>query len=281
MIMKKILILIAATVLFVACDKINPNDSEQYIVYSGMPLEWEEGTAFDAIQRAYVDKYTGPQCINCPNADKTLDAAHEQFGDNLVIISINHPDGQGKPYPNEPDMRTLEGTTWDKYYGIDGIPAAYINRRTATQYSGSMNNIVGDISAVLAENPIVGVNATAEDIDHDGTLNITAEIVFAQEYTEPLTMTLALVEDSLAYKQLSTTGLKPDYMHNHILRMVVTDVWGADIECTGKVGEARQTKLTYTVSNHDINLDNCHLVAFVSDKSSRQVLNSVQCSIAR
>ena len=259
----------------VSCDKIEP---ENYTIYAGAPLVWEAGTAFDVVQRAYVEKYTGPKCSNCPLADVTLDAAHHQFGDRLAVVSINHPTGQGVPFPNQPDMRTDDGTTWDKYFGINGIPAAYLNRRTATQYSGPMDNITADISSLLAEGPVVGVEVTAQE--SDGKLQITAGVVFAQDYAKPLTLTLAITEDSLAYKQIMPDGtVQDDYVHNHILRDVITDVWGADIECTGRVGEALRTEVTYTVSNPDIKLENCNIVAFVSDKASRQVLNCGQCKV--
>ena len=60
---------------------------------------------------------------------------------------------------------------------------------------------------------------------------------------------------------------------------MITDVWGADIDCTGAAGEARKTTVTYTVSDPTIKLENCNIVAFVSDKSSRRVLNCAQTRI--
>lgn len=261
----------------VSCDKIDPDN---YTVYAGAPLAWEQDVAFDAVQRAYVDKYTGPKCTNCPLADATLDAAHHQFGDKLVVVSINHHTGQGIPFPDQPDLRTDEGTTWDKYFGINGIPAAYLNRNTATQYSGSMDNITADISSVIGTNPVVGVEVTADDSDGDGTVEIMARVYFKQSYTKPVTLTLAMTEDLLAYKQSMPDGtVQDDYVHNHMLRDVITDVWGADIDCTGAAGEARQTTVSYTVSDQSVNLANCNIVAFVSDKSSRRVLNCAQTKI--
>lgn len=259
----------------VSCDKIELGN---YTVYAGAPVVWEPGTAFDAVQRAYVEKYTGPKCSNCPLADVTLDAAHGQFGDRLAIVSINHPTGQGVPFPNQPDLRTDDGTAWDTYFGINAIPAAYLNRDKAKQYSGSMDNITADISSAIGVSPVVGVDVTASV--NNGKVEITASIVFAQAYTQPLTLTLALTEDSLPYKQIMPdNSIEAEYVHNHMLRDVITDVWGADIDCTGAAGEARKTTVTYTVSDPSIKLENCNIVAFVSDKTSRQVLNCAQTHI--
>lgn len=278
--MKRIFIIIAAAVLFAACDKIAP---EEYTIYSGPVITWEQGDATVApVQCAFVEKYTGPKCTNCPLADATLDAAHQQFGERLVLISVNHPTGQGEPFSGQPDLRCDDGTAWDNYFGINAIPAAYLNRRTTTLYQGQMSNITSDIATALNESPVVVVSLTADDSDRDGKVDITVNVVFAQSYTQPLTLTLALTEDSLEYKQLMPNGTRQDdYVHNHMLRDVITDVWGADIECTGNAGEARRTSLTYTIPSNDINPDNCNIVAFVSDKQSREILNSNHIRIAR
>ena len=270
--MKRSLYILASVLLFASCDKIEP---DQYTIYAGPTLVWEQGSTgagYEPVQRAYVEKYTGPKCPNCPAADVTLDAAHQQYGSSLVVVSINHPKGQGEPFPGEPDMRTDDGTAWDNYFGINAIPTAYINRRTATQYSGAMDNIKSDIGAVIAENPVVGVTVDANDEERDGTVDITVNLVFAQSYNKPLTLTLALIEDALAYRQINGTEYIDDYVHNHMLRDVITDLWGADIDCTGATGEARRTTVSYTLPEGVVE-DNCHIVAFVSDKASREVLN--------
>ena len=268
--MKRSFIILATVALFAACDKIAP---EEYTIYAGPSIEWVQGDAGVApVQCAYVEKYTGPKCPNCPAADVTLDAAHQQYGERLVLVSVNHPTGQGIPFPNQPDMRTDDGTTWDKYWGINAIPAAYINRRTAMQYSGSMTNITADIGSAIAESPVVGVSVAATDA------SIEVNLVFAQSYTDPLTLTLAVVEDSLVYRQINGDEIVDDYVHNHMLRDVITDVWGADVDCTGAAGEARKGTLSYTLPAGVVKA-NCHIVAFVSDKQSRQVLNSASCEI--
>ncbi len=277
--MKKILfgfIGFVGLMCLMSCDKIAP---EEYTIYSGPAIEWTQGDASIApVQCAYVEKYTGPKCPNCPAADLTLATARQQYGERLVLVSVNHPTGQGVPFPNQSiDPRCDDGTVWDQYFGINAIPAAFINRHTATQYSGAMANITADIASAIAESPVVGVSVSASG--SETTIDIAVNLVFAQNYSEPLTLTLAIVEDSLVYKQIDGDDIIDDYVHNHMLRDVITDVWGADINCTGAVGEAIKGTLSYTLPTSIENKDNCHIVAFVSDKSSRQVLNSACCKI--
>lgn len=262
----------------VGCDKIEP---DQYTIYAGPQIVWEQGDATVApVQCAFVEKYTGPKCPNCPAADETLDAAHHQYGDRLVLVSVNHPKGQGEPFPNQPDLRTDDGTAWDNYFGINAIPAAFINRNTNQQYSGAMSNITSDLGTALQAAPTVGVEVAAADPDGDGKVDITVVIVFEQSCTSPLTLTLALTEDSVVYRQSHGSDIVDDYVHNHMLRDVVTDTWGADIDCTGAAGEARKATITYTLPTPiSEKTSNFNIVAFVSDKQSRVVLNSASCKI--
>jgi hypothetical protein len=277
MIMKKILtglMSIMGLMGFWSCDKIEPED---YTIYNGAVITWTATTSsLTPVQRALVEKYTGPRCVNCPNADETLDAAHHQFGDKLVVIAINHPTGQGLPYPNQPDMRTTAGTTWDQYFGINAIPAAYLNRDRATQYQGSMSNISNDINTALQGAPMVAIEATAQT---DGSkVNVEMQVELVQSYDNPLTITVALTEDSLAYKQLTPdNGVVDDYQHHHMLRAVATSYWGADVEMAS-AGSAAKGTLTFDLPE-GCNPNHCNVVVFVSDKSSRRVLNSYQTGV--
>lgn len=276
MIMKKIFLgiigLMVLTGLMTSCDKI---EEGEYTVYDGAVVSWTAGSPIaDAVQRAYVEKYTGPRCSNCPTADVTLGNIHNE---DVVVVSINHPKGQGVPYPGEPDMRTDGGTAWDEYYGINAIPAAYVNRDRGTQYQGDMGNIVGAINAVLGETPTVAVEVSAT---HSTKVDITVDLQFLKAYSSPVTLTAAIIEDSLVYKQLlPDNSVDEAYVHNHMLRKVITGYWGRDIEAKGTEGEALRGTLSFTPAE-DINLVNSHIVVFVSDKSSRKVLNCASCRIS-
>ena len=73
-------------------------------------------------------------------------------------------------------------------------------------------------------------------------------------------------------------SLQPEYRHNHMLRDVITDVWGIDIQAEGRAGEARKARFSYTLPNGVVK-DNCHIVAFISNKDSRRVVNCAECKI--
>lgn len=258
-----------------ACDKIA---SDEYTVYDGAVFQWSGGEGAPAVQRAYVEKYTGPHCINCPLADETLDDAHNTYGEKLVLVSINHyDDEQGAPYPNQPDMRTIAGNTWAKYFGINALPAAYLNRDRSKQYTSSMSDIKNAIGSAIGASCKVGIRDSAAI--SGGKVTLTVDLQFYQKIEEELTVTAAVIEDSLAYKQSTpTNGVVPDYRHNHMLRDVVTGYWGCDLEADGTVGEKVHGSLDFTLPEGCVQ-QNCKVVVFVSEKKSRKVLNSAECHI--
>ncbi len=272
--MKKIflgLIVLMGLVGLVGCDRI---EEDEYTMYDGAVVTWTDSDAtLTPVQRAYVEKYTGPRCSNCPRADETLAAIEDS---RVVVVSVNHPTGQGIPYPNQPDLRTDGGNAWDQYFGINAIPAAYLNRQ-GTQFQGDMGTIASAINQALGEEAKVALaaNATA----NAGKVNITVDMQFAEGYTNTVTLTAALVEDSLKYKQLLPDNTVDDnYVHNHMLRKVITGYWGRDVERNAGNGKALRGTLSFTPAS-DIKLENSHIVVFVSDKASRKVLNCASCRI--
>jgi len=60
-----------------------------------------------------------------------------------------------------------------------------------------------------------------------------------------------------------------------VLRCAITDPWGMEVVADGKRGTKRQVRLPLEISNVT-NLNNCNIVAFISEKDSRRILNAAQ-----
>lgn len=268
--MKRTILILTAAALFAGCDKISPDN---YTQSTGGGSNWTSAN----VHRAYVEKYTGPKCKNCPMADVTLDAAHHRFGDKLIVISVNHPTGQGVPWVGDPDLRTDDGTAWAQYFGISELPSAYLNRGTHL-YTGSMSEIAADIETAVNQTPQAGIGVTATAAGD--SISISVDVELYSQFDGGLSLTLALTEDSLVYKQSMPEG-EPDehYVHNHMLRDVITSTWGDDIPMEGLSGEHKVGRFSYVVTNGDIRLENCHIVALLVSKSDRSVVNCAECTI--
>lgn len=277
-----IFVIVALTALSLSsCDKIEEGD---YLVFAGATGQWYDGTPVaDHSQRAFMEKYTGVRCINCPDADLAIDAAMEQYGNQLIAVAIHDSNSLQKPFPGNPDLRTPDGNAWSKYFGVyssGSYPAGMVSRVTVggawdifTPTSG-INAKVDDILSSPA-----GIAVSVDAMRADGKINITANIEYLRDYTEPVTLTLLIMEDGIVSQQRSTDGDDPNYVHKHVLRDVITDLWGVDVVADGMSGTCRTALFVYGEALEEWNLDNCHIVALVSDKASKRVLNVAQCHV--
>ena len=283
--MKKIfniiaIILISAS-MTISCDKI-PQD--EYTVFSGAAGEWFDGNGVDDhSQRAIIEKYTGVRCVNCPNADITITAATAQNGDKLIALAIHDSSNLTRPIGDTPRLSSEDGNTWSNFFGIfatGGYPTALINRTlngSAWDLFTPTSGINSRVDNIIKQTPKVAIQADAAN--NDGTVSINVNLEFLQTVSEPLTLTLLIMEDGIIATQKYPDHEDENYVHNHVLRDVITDVWGADIDCTGASGEKRVALFNYTPASSEWNLANCHIVAMVSKKDSREILNVAECHI--
>jgi len=276
--MKRIfsILAIAAVALFASCDKIDPND---YLIFGGAAGEWYEGgpTVEDHTQKAFIEKYTGIRCVNCPDADVTIHAALEKYGEKLIAVGVHGSNYFGAPI-NGFDPRCEDGRTWlNELMGAEAaLPSALLMRDVNDKFS-PINNFDSRIDAVLSQSPAVAIALSSSLSDKTATIMVNLE--FLQNVADELTLTLFLMEDGVIGPQKYSGGEYEEYQHNHILRDVITDVWGQDINVATTAGATPYMQLTYTIENADWNTDNCKVVAFVAKKSDKSILNATETKL--
>jgi len=279
--MKKAILLVFSFYLLVSfssCDKI---EKDQYWIYAGVSGEWfDTDEEVPAVQNAFVEKYTGVRCVNCPRADEVLHAALEKYGDRLTVVAI-HSGVFGRPYGTDEDLRTEDGETWYNYFGISAQPAAMLMRAgtgTAWDIFTPTSNFDGKIDAVLAATPSVGMKMEAVTDENDERA-ADVFISFEENVADSLTLTVLLMEDKIYTTQESAAKSRiENYEQNHVLREILTDPWGIDIVANGTAGEKRTVRLYYPMDSQ-WNPENCSLVAFVSDKATRGIINVTKVRI--
>ena len=275
--------IIALLLLFAACDKI---EESQYIVYSGAAGEWYDGAGVaDHSQRAIIEKYTGVRCLNCPVADEAITTALAQYNGKLLAVAIHDSGAFSKPYSGNTDLRTSYGNSWSHFFGVFDAaqyPSALVSRTPAGSGWDLFNPTSGINSHV---DPIVNTDAdVAIEVgakETEGNITATVNLEFLKSVTEPLNIPLFVIEDGINATQLLPDGQTRDdtYIHNHVLRDVITDLWGAEVDCTGTAGEKRMAKFEYSPEEDKVNITNSHIVAMITYRNTRQVLNVAQCKI--
>lgn len=281
--MKKGILLLALASLFMAasCDKI---ESDNYQIFAGAAGEWFDGAPVaDHSHRAYLEKYTGVKCNNCPKADTAISMTLKKYDGKLIAVSIHDSSAFCKPYEGQADMRSNDGNTWSTYFGMltKNKPNAMLSRAksdsdwlTFDPKSGFDNQVDAEIGT-----PAKVALAVDSKLDND-KIAINVHLEYLENVSDELTVTLFLMEDGIVAEQsIAGKPNDPNYVHNHILRDVITDIWGADIDADGKAGTARRALFNYGEFKSEWNLGHCHIVAFVSEKATKKVLNVAECEI--
>lgn len=273
-------IFFAGLFLLASCDKIEADANGNYVVFSGNTGTWyDSDIELPATQRAIVEKYTGVRCTKCPTADIVINTALGKYGESLMAIAV-HSGRFGEPLNNEQDLRTEEGTSWFEYFGITAQPSALVNRA----HSGSSWDIFTPtsgfddrIDAIVNRSAQVAVQVQSQ---RNSGNNYSAEIYldYKEDLTVAQTLTLLIIEDSIRTTQRGQGEEFDNYAQNHVLRQVVTNEWGMDIDATGTKGARRFVSLNFDL-REDCIPQHCHLIAFVSNKETREIINAAECHL--
>lgn len=283
--MKKIfsLLTLAVLALCASCDKIDPND---YLVPGGATGEWQAGSGVaDKTQRALIEKYTGVRCTNCPEGDTRITAvlAKPEFEHRAFAVAIHGADNfSGYPIDGF-DPRTDDGRTWTTHLANEGkvLPLALIQRNTDAPIIPNADDIETPLREALSAQPTVAIATTASLLDR--TANITVNVELLETPSTELYLTLFLMEDGIkgpqsgaSAEQLDDDGL---YTHNHVLRDVITDIWGAPVP--SDLGDKLTVRYEYTLDNNDWVAENCKVVAFISTGTGKEqrILNVAECEL--
>lgn len=261
--------------LLTSCDKIA---EDEYTIYS-VAGTWTSGSGVATpVQRAFLEKYTGPRCTNCPAADVSINEALSSFGEKLIAISIVDSSTFGNPYSGHPDLRTDDGNIWSKYLGITQYPSALINRAKkggAWDIMTAMDGVNAKVSGCISQSPSVAVEMSCPE---HNTISINLELL--RDNLPSMTLTLAIIEDSIVAKQATPTGHIDDYVSNHMLRDVITGPWGADFHKEDNGGNTLGNKINVLFEyqpKEEWNLEHCKYVVLISNKATREVINCAEC----
>ncbi len=252
--MKNIILTIAAAALLSSCSDIATD--ERYLESESV-----------AVQRAVlIEDFTGQKCINCPYAHETLEKLVEQYGDEVIPVSI-HAGNDFVSIPSDykryTGLRQPEGNTYCDAWGIDEFPKGVINR------TGSPINHDEWADAVrkqLALESDLDISVDAECYYGD-KVNITLNFTPKSDIKGKLQVWI--LEDSIVARQEhKDLGLIRDYVHNHVYRASVNGVGGEGIAL--KDDDYKTLNMSYDVRKTETETwvpENLSVVAFVYNES--------------
>ena len=268
-----VIVLICMTcLLFAGCDKIE-GEFYQIVQNEDVTVTFPDIDPAAVYRKVLVEEFTGHRCTNCPQGHQILESLHQQYGDTLVTVGI-HYGSLAKPFGSmfSYDFRTDAGNQIGDAYGIDGIPAAIMNR---VQKAGGWPreqwaSVVRDVdrSKVYAALQLINEYDVASK-----TLKANAKVTALKEFDYQLRLILFVVEDGIVKPQKDGNQDIEDYVHNHVLRCALTDPFGFLLgKETWQNGDAETYAASVSYDGHDWKPENCYVVAALYDPTTSEVL---------
>ena len=236
-----------------------------------------------------IEEFTGRDCPYCPLGQVGVNEVTVQYPGRVFSVNIHAKSGLSPvSYPNLNTQYGYELTMAMAYES--GLPAAFANRaQSETFHPGSaMTGIETDKQ--LSQAAEVNIAGQVR-IDHEtrvATIDVEAYYT-SNSASDKNYLTILMLQDSILGSQKGAVEFNPDqmigdkYVHMHTLRDIITDTWGDEIAPTtagSLITKTYEYQIPETVGEPngvEVDLDNIHFVAFVTEKKdgtvSQPVLN--------
>lgn len=232
-------------------------------------------------KKVVLEEFTGIHCVHCPDGHKRANQLKDSHEPGDVILINNHTGLYAVPSSGEPDFRTADGTAITQIWmmNVAMYPSGAVNRRLFAG-RGALAVERGSwpqyADSVLAQQSYVNL-AIASWLDTNTRMlevNVSGYYTANGKVTDRLTV--VLLEDSVAGPQTGASTyypemIRPDgkYVHNHMLRKVLTDDPLGDVLSETDSGVLFHRTLSYEVpdsyNNTTPNLKNLRVAAFVAE----------------
>lgn len=274
--MKNILLYIfLITIALFGCDKVEP----PYIQQNANT----DTTINNNIKRVLIEEFTGHLCPNCPEASHIAENLQQLYPGKITIIAIHSGNFANLISPNYmTDFRTEEGNILNTSFGVNTYPSGMVDRvQLLGSHLISPNEWGSVVTDRLSEQLTANISITTQYNESNRNFNCTIKTNILSTFDNPLMLVALLTEDSIIDYQKNNNPLYgltpdiPDYVHNHVLRGSITNIWG-DTICKDCIANDSYIKTyTYTLSN-EWNEDNVNIVVYCYDAETQEIKQVIE-----
>ena len=216
-----------------------------------------------------LEEFTGKGCTNCPKGSREIENLLSIYQEQLVVVSI-HANFFANPqfFPlGQYDFRTDEGEQLFDLLGPNlGYPAGVIDRRKFNgDYQHAANVWAGFIQQESQIDPRVEFTITHDYNQSTRALSVLISGRAKEEITDPTRVSIMLTESGIvdAQDDAEAGGIVEDYVHNHVLRDMLTPFDGEDL--APFLQRAQDFSMNFSTTLPDNWVDtNCAIIAFIS-----------------
>ena len=260
--LKKVLAaLFFAPVIFTACEEFEADE----ILVPLTARETQDSTPITQTQNELailIEDFTGWNCPNCPEGTSILNSLKETYGERLVVSAV-HQGSFAKPKAenNNLDLRTPYGDELGSKFGLSYWPNAVINRKIGPLERGDWETKIQECFANSEH--LMNISLGAESTQQG--LLVSLQVDALKDINEALTVTLFITESDIKGVQNNQGVMIEDYSFQHVLRN--NPIVDMPLATTGLKDGDRVSKNYYFTSDKSLNLNNCAVVAFVSNSA--------------
>ncbi len=266
-----LLFLTAFLMLFAACDIIE----EPYMTQH----HDDNGHNDEVVRKVLLEKFTGHQCVGCPDGADMAKTLQKLYGNKLVVVSI-HAGWFAEASPGEfnYDFTTDTGEELNDFFGVSANPRGIVNRK---EFEGSRvldPSAWGEaIEEYTEDAPKFQLQINMEYHEADNELEVCVEVGSLVNSDCLYYLSVFLIEDGIVKPQKTNDPAHPggvimDYEHNNVLRKGVNGTWGDQLNDSPITAESQFIK-NYKVSiDEEWVLENTSIVAFVYHSPTYEVV---------
>ncbi|MDP2723663.1 MAG: Omp28-related outer membrane protein [Bacteroidales bacterium] len=223
------------------------------------------------MKNVVLEEFTGIHCQYCPEGHAIAQAMQNENPGRVVLVNI-HQGSYAVPSGSEPDFRTPFGDAIANQSGLSGYPSGTVNRHvfpdiasTTAMGRGSWTTAGGQI---MAEVSPVNVGASTSYNEATRELTVNVELYYTSNSPESSNfIQVALLQGGILGPQTGG-GMGNNYVHNHMLRYLITDQWGDEVTTTTQNTFVERT-YTYTIPA-DYNgvpciVEDCQVAVYVTE----------------
>jgi hypothetical protein len=223
-------------------------------------------------KRVMMEEFSGQQCWNCTKGHNAVDSILEHFLGKVTVATLHcHGDNTADPYsPENIDFRTTFADQINSSIAqYIGLPSAMVNRVLfAGQSSRAMTMAVNWETLIPNElSKTSPVNITINNTWHASSRQIISRVELhytANVAADTQSISIMVTENNIVAPQMLTNGTKKaDYVHQHILRTMLTPPLGKNITENKTSGRVVVLQYISDPIPSGWNENNLNIVAFV------------------
>jgi len=249
-----------------------------------------------------IEEFTGVRCPNCPDAQIEAKRLAEANPGKINIVTI-HPlnllntltrpfdKNIGDKYTSAYDMRTEAGRVIFQLIGVtQQLPTGSVNRRLfsgETNFALDFSKWAAYVNDELTKTAPLKIETNANKIND--SVEIACTVTYTQDVSDTNYLTIVITQDGIIDVQEKkvggTTIYDEGYVHNHVLRAVVTiptgDLLNPKVANGYELKRGRVFKKVYKfLLNNSWDVTKLHVVSIVhSNPNKKEVLQSVETSV--